>query len=134
MPLKIEVSHRNREINPDSVTSVNGISVYTIDKLAALKRDAYLDRDKIRDLSDIVFICKNYKDKLSYDVKDSIADALERKGLDQYDYLAETQSDVLIDKEKLSDDFLDVWDSLGLISDESENIEDDYECDWDEPV
>ena len=72
-------------------------------------------RDKIRDLYDITFICKNYWDAIPNMMKMQLATVLSYKGLDYFDYLISTQSDELIDNNKLSSDFLDLWDALGLL-------------------
>ena len=125
-PLKIEVSYRNREIAPSDTCIINGLAVYNIDRLAYMKCNAFSSRDKIRDLYDVTFICKNYMNDLSPTVRGVITDALANKGLEQFDYLIATQYDELINKDKLADDYLDVFDALGIISDDewenSENI------------
>lgn len=72
-------------------------------------------RDKIRDLYDIIFICKNYWDAIPNMMKMQLATVLSYKGMDYFDYLISTQSDELIDNNKLSSDFLDLWDALGLL-------------------
>lgn len=114
-PLKIEISYRNKNISPQTITNVNGITVYTIDRLAQLKAGAYQGRDKIRDLFDIAFICNNYFDKLSDATKNHIRDALSYKGFDNFDYIVKTQKDPLINNEKLADEYLKMYDRLGLL-------------------
>ena len=47
-------------------------------------------------------------------------EALERKGLEQYDILINEQSDPLIDNDKLLEDFLNAWDKIGLNFDKDE--------------
>ena len=42
------------------------------------------------------------------------------KGLDYFDLLVETQSDPLIDNDKLLEDFLTAWDKIGLNFDREE--------------
>lgn len=113
--LKIEVSYREQQRNPKNITNVNGIAVYTVDRLAKMKAAAYGARDKIRDLYDIVFICKEKFSDLSEGTKEILSDAIGAKGLEQFDYLVATQKDPLIDKEKLAFDFLEVNDKLGLL-------------------
>lgn len=116
-PLKIEVSYRNRQISDEDWQIVNGIKVYTLDSLARMKANAYNGRDKIRDLYDLTFICNNHFEKLSHGTKNSIRDVLSYKGLEQFDYLVATQSDPLIDKDKLAEGFLKMHDRLGLLTD-----------------
>ncbi len=109
----------------------NGYS-YRINKIATMKSSAYAARDKIRDLYDVVFICKNYFSELSDDVKGFIKEVLQYKGLEQFDYLIHTQKDELIDADKLAEDFLDVFDMLGLMVDreqKEEIMENDFEED-----
>jgi predicted nucleotidyltransferase component of viral defense system len=119
-PLKIEISYRSRNINKNDIDKINGISVYKINRLAYMKCNAYNSRDKIRDLYDITFICKNYYNQLSDDVKGFVCDAFQYKGLEQFDYLIATQSDELIDNDKLAEDILDVYDKLGLIAEKDD--------------
>ena len=112
--LKIEVSYRRKELN--SITTINGIKVYDINQLAIMKAAAYTGRDKIRDFYDICFICKNYFEELHQDVKNVIANAIEYKGIEQYDYIVKDQQDDLIDEKKLLTDFLLVCDKLGIFA------------------
>lgn len=119
-PLKIETSFRRINIADDEVCKIKGIEVYTIDRLAELKSSAYTGRDKIRDLYDVTFICNNYFDKLSENAKRSICDALEYKGLDQFDYIVNNQKDELIDENRLAENFLSAFDKIGLLNTEEE--------------
>jgi hypothetical protein len=43
--------------------------------------------------------------------------AVEYKGLEHFDYIIKDQHDDLIDNEKLSEDFLEMYDRLGLMYD-----------------
>jgi len=119
-PLKIEVSYRKRDINPDETDVINGISVYKIGSLCLMKANAYAGRDRIRDLYDLVFICNKYWNELSESIKAVVRGAVEYKGIEQFDYLMREQSDDLIDKNKLADGFLGMYDKLGLLFDERE--------------
>lgn len=118
-PLKIEVSHRRREIENDKITVIGGIRTYTISEMCKLKCAAYMSRDKIRDLFDVSFIADRYYDQLTPDAKDMLAMALEYKDLDQFDYLVRTQADPLIDSSHLEDRFLRTLDKAGLLRDET---------------
>ena len=117
-PLKIEVSYRRKNIKEDEITKINGINVYTINEICLMKASAYSGRDKIRDLYDICFICNNYWDELSEDVKSFIRVAVEYKGIEQFEYIIKDQKDELIDNEKLEEDFLKMYDKLGILADE----------------
>lgn len=119
-PLKIEISFRKKEIIKDEITKINGIAVYTIDSLCAMKANAYVGRDKIRDLYDLSFICNRYWDKLPAALKAVIRNAVEHKGIEQFDYIMREQQDDLIDKNKLTNDFLEMYDKLGLLYDKTE--------------
>lgn len=46
--------------------------------------------------------------------------AIEFKGIEQFDYIIKTQPDELIDASKLAEDFLSMYDRLGLLYDERE--------------
>ena len=49
-PLKIETSHRRKDIPADELNIVNGILTYKIDPLCIMKTNAYLNRDRTRSL------------------------------------------------------------------------------------
>lgn len=119
-PLKIEVSYRRKEIPSDETEMIKGIMVYKIEPLCVMKTNAYTGRDMIRDLYDITFICNHYYDRLSSQTIALLRGAVEYKGIEQFDYVIRTQSDELIDNDKLAEDFLMMYDRLGLIFDENE--------------
>lgn len=120
-PLKVEVSYRRRDIPHEQYTKINGINVYTIDRLCQMKSSAYESRDKIRDLYDLCYIGDKYYDKLSESTKIRLQDALEYKGLEQFDYIIQNNEDPLIDKDKLAEKFLNLYDKVGLLYDKTEN-------------
>jgi predicted nucleotidyltransferase component of viral defense system len=119
-PLKVEVSYRKRNIPKEQYTNINGINVYTIDMLCLMKSNAYMSRDKIRDLYDLCYIGDKYYDKLSPATKTVLQNALEYKGLEQFDYIVQNNEDPLINKDKLADKFLKLYDKAGLLYDEQE--------------
>lgn len=119
-PLKVEISYRLKNISPNLYHKVNGIQVYSIDRMAQLKASAYQGRDRIRDLYDICFICDRYFSELSEGTLNQVRDALSYKGFENCDYLIETQQDTLIDGNKLADSFLNTFDRLGLLYTEQE--------------
>jgi predicted nucleotidyltransferase component of viral defense system len=121
-PLKIEVSYRNQHIADADIRTINGITVYSIDRLAQMKASAYNARDKIRDLYDVAFITNTYFDKLQQGTMNTISDALLYKGMEQFDYIVKTQHDELIDVEKLADSFLKMYDRLGLLCDDAKEL------------
>lgn len=119
--LKVEVSYRRTNIKDTEYTKIDNILVYNINELCLMKGMAYSGRDKIRDLYDICFICNNYWNELSDDVKNSIRVAIEYKGIEQFEYIVKDQKDELISNEKLENEFLKVYDKLGLLSEETES-------------
>jgi len=114
-PLKIEVSYRRKDIPNIEIKKINGILVYDIETICLMKCAAYAGRDKIRDLYDLTFICNNYFDRLSEPTRAVMRNTVEYKGIEQFDYVIRTQADGLIDNKKLSDDFLDMYERLGLL-------------------
>ena len=123
-PLKVEVSYRKKIIRDSEVTTIGGIKVYDIDSLCLMKSLAYAGRDRIRDLYDLAFIINTFYDDLAKGTIFSVQNSLAEKGIEQFDYLVETQSDELIDKDKLASDFLDMHGKLGLLVDgEIESIQ-----------
>ena len=140
-PLKIEISYRSRSIPANTHHRVNGIEVYTIDRICQLKTGAYQGRDKIRDLYDICFICDRYFEDLSESAKEQLKDALTYKGFDYFDYVTSTQDDALIDKDALAGLYLNMFEKLDLLYSEEEaktisaketnaEKEDDEQEDW----
>jgi predicted nucleotidyltransferase component of viral defense system len=119
-PLKIEASYRRREIDVSETQFVNGILVYGIEELCVMKINAYTSRDKIRDLYDVTFICKQYFSRLSPQTIALLRNAIEYKGIEQFDFIIKDQSDELIDNDKLAEDFLAMYNRLGLLYDHSE--------------
>lgn len=113
-PLKIEISFRKKEIADREKRLINGINVYSIDSMAIMKANAYASRDKIRDLYDVTFIVNNYYESLNPYVADILRDSVGQKGLEQFDYIVQTQKDDLIDENELAENFLTAYDTLGL--------------------
>ena len=114
--LKVEISFRRKELTfKDKCDIINGIRVYNINELCGMKSSAYLSRDKIRDLYDVAFICNNYWDEISESAKSVLRNALEYKGIEQFDYMIATQKDELIDEDKLTESFLMMFEKLGLL-------------------
>lgn len=114
-PLKVEISYRRKNISENEITIINNILVYNICNILILKLNAYNGRDKIRDLYDVTFICRNYWEIIPDVLKIQVQDALSFKGLEYFDMIIKTQSDELIDNNKLASDFLELYNSLGLL-------------------
>jgi len=114
-PLKVEASYRKVDIPHEEVTNKEGITVYTIDALCQMKASAFLARDKIRDLYDLTYILSKYEDQLNDASKSIIRNALEYKGIEQFDYLMASQDDELIDKSILETRVLESYEKVGLL-------------------
>lgn len=113
--LKIETSYRQKNIIEDSdVININGITVYSIDSLFQQKCDAYLGRERIRDLYDVCFIFENYRPQLSKSSIKQLQRAFTYKGIDEVDALVSEQKDVLIDGDELAYKFLSISEAIGL--------------------
>lgn len=120
-PLKIEISYRKKLIDKkDSTQVINGIRVYKINDIFMMKLNAYIVRGKIRDLYDIIFISKKYWNELLPISKDTLSNALQYKGLEHCDYIIREQCDELINNDKLAEDFLNIYDKLGLLAEKDE--------------
>lgn len=109
-PLKVEVSHRIRTVDPESIAVIDGIKTYTISELCELKASAYQNRD----LYDLTFIIEHHYDELTKSAIKAAQCALEYKDVGQFDYLTQTQHDPLIDIDELADSFLNALDKVGL--------------------
>lgn len=71
--------------------------------------------------------CNNYYSELSESTQNLIRDALSFKGFEHFDYIVNTQSDPLIDKNQLAEDYLKMYDKLDLLytSDEKKTLAQD---------
>jgi hypothetical protein len=118
-PLKVETSYRNCSIGDDEFGIVDGIQVYSIERLAQMKASAYGNRDRIRDLFDLSFIVNTYWDDLSTSTRNSIKDVMLGKGIDQFEYLLQDELDELINVDDLLDSFLNAYEKAGLIAEKS---------------
>ena len=92
-PLKIEVSGRERNrlrLLKDKnafYQNINGVNVYNIDKLIAMKINAFNGRDKIRDLFDINFLFEHYPQFFTIANLESIITKLHYCGEEELDLL-----------------------------------------------
>ncbi len=120
--LKLKVSYRKSNINNLRFDKINNIIVYNFDELALMKVVVYSACNRLRDLSDLTFICNNYWNELSSDVKNTITNHISNKGLEKFEYLINTQTDELIDKDKLTFEFLEMYDKLNLVYDSKGEI------------
>jgi len=120
--LKIEVSHR-KVASKKNIKQINGIQVYDIDTLCILKKGAYDNRMRIRDLYDLVFICNNYWDELSPVVKSGVLESLSRDVLERFDYLIRQEHDEYIDVKKLENNLLELLFSLEIIKENKQEKE-----------
>lgn len=118
--LKVEVSYRNKNISDEYTTNINGIKTYKIEYLLAQKNNAFVSRNKIRDLHDLLFIVDTYYDQIPEMFKHTIGNVLAYEGLEKIDYLINQQFDELVDKDKMYDKYFKVLDKLGINFDEEE--------------
>lgn len=113
--LKVEVSYRQKDFNDLKYTEQrDGIVIYRISRLAEMKGMALANRDKIRDIYDICFLIINYKEKIGCTAKNIIQGAFYSKSMADMEWIIDSQKDELINKEKLKDDLLKVYESLDL--------------------
>lgn len=119
-PLKIEVSYRRKNIDELEYEDKDNVTVYNINRMCMLKAAAYSQRDKIRDLYDLAYIVNNFYDELSESTLQTVQDALEYKGIEQFDYLVKNSDDDLANSEELFNNALLMYDKMGLISEDQE--------------
>lgn len=105
---KCEVSYRRGMIDYNRTQYVNGILTYKVNELLAQKCFAYQGRDKVRDLYDIVYLCKHFSNQFSqYELSNVRETLLYKNGLAQFDYLERNSpKDPYVDMQSLSDNFL----------------------------
>ena len=85
-----------------------------------MKVNAYMGRDKLRDLYDVAFICSNYFDELQPVTKALLQNALMYKGMEHFDYIVNQEKDELIDENRLAESFLNMFDQFDLLYTEEE--------------
>ncbi|WP_210669948.1 nucleotidyl transferase AbiEii/AbiGii toxin family protein, partial [Helicobacter fennelliae] len=96
-PLKIEVSGRERNrlrlLKDKNIfyQNINGVNVYNIDKLIAMKINAFNGRDKVRDLFDINFLFEHYPELFAIANLESI--------ITKFHYYGEKELDLLLEDE-----------------------------------
>ena len=89
--LKIEFSMRNA-IKPEDVEIVDGLKVYRIARLADLKTDAFIARDKGRDTYDVVFLLEKYYPEIAQTTLKRIFDNVENKSINWLSNLFDDES------------------------------------------
>jgi hypothetical protein len=95
-------------------SQIDDSNLNNINTLCVKLSNAYIGRDRIRDLYDVCFICKNYWNELSPNSQEALRNAVFQKGFEQFDYIIATQSDELIDNDKLASDFLKAYEILDI--------------------
>lgn len=111
-PLKVEVSYRKKSISSTDICIINQIHVYSIQSIMLMKINAFNQRDKLRDLYDIVFMYHHYS--FNQLVISQLRDAISYKGIEQFDFLVSNQHDDLINVNRLMEGFLSMYYGLGL--------------------
>lgn len=116
--LRVTVSFRRRSLPCEDVTRIDGILVYGISTLCMMKTNAYLQKERMRDLFDLSFIVSRYSDALSAEAFDYAAEAISyRGGSEQLEYIIATQRDSLVDKKAFARIFKEAVRILGVVSD-----------------
>ena len=130
-----KISNINRLINNnnnDDIINSTSVDLHCINKITYNNLLKFQNKAILVNLYNIIFLIKNHWEKLSDTTKDNIKDSFSHKGIDYFEMLLETQSDELIDKEKLQNDFIDIWDKVGLSENDDEDFVDEYEIDYDD--
>ncbi len=118
--VKIEASLRRREIPDGTTRIVDETKVYSLDELCMQKCSAYQSRDKIRDLYDVTWMCTEHYGELGESAKNALLHAFEYRDFEHFDYMAATNTDPLIDLDRLETRFLESFETLGLMTGEPE--------------
>ena len=109
--LKIEVSYRAVQ---SDITTVGGIKTYTINQLLRLKCTAFMAREKVRDLYDILHIYDDYKLLLKDTDLSILRESLSNKDAEVVLDILDIQKDPLIDNDKLGVLYIDVCERLDI--------------------
>lgn len=114
--MKLEASYRMHEVQY-ATTRVNQIRTYTIDSLFQLKLQAFLGRDRIRDIYDILTIYMKYGNMLYPAARDDLKRALTEKSVDVILETIEQQSGAAYDVKQLESLYLNTCIALGVTFD-----------------
>ena len=101
-------------IPPEDTKLINGIRVYTIERIASMRLVAYIRFDDPLDLYDFVFICRHYFDEVSHTLKEVFCDTISYRGLMSLNFHIERDKDPQIDLRKLKEDVLQLGGRLGI--------------------
>lgn len=71
----------------DSSVLEDDIRTYPIDMLAQMKIAAFMSRNRIRDLYDVLFITNNYWEELSQPIHRLYGTGFSEKGIEQFDLM-----------------------------------------------
>ena len=105
-PLKVECSMRN-EIQSQDVEIIDGIRTYKVSRLAELKAEAFVNRNKARDSYDVAFLLDTYPDEIKQNTWDQIRQHVQDRGIND---LCDA-----FDKEKQRDPILSEFDGADVI-------------------
>lgn len=79
-PLRIECSMRG-DTDKEDIETVHGIKTYTVSRIAALKTEAFVKRNKARDTYDIAFLTERYPDQIREETWERIKKHVAEKGI-----------------------------------------------------
>ena len=96
------------------VCLLNGIRVYSIERLASMKLAACADLEGILDLYDTVYICKHYGDRIPRTLTTVWGDFMAYRGMSYLRFYIKCKENVPIDLRKLKEDVLELADKSGI--------------------
>jgi predicted nucleotidyltransferase component of viral defense system len=100
-PLGIDISFRNSYgINEKEVAVIDGIRMYTIEKLAELKVQAFITRTKPRDIYDVSFLLEKYPQAITKGSLNLINTKISNFGIDSFLRILDEDKDVLVNHDK----------------------------------
>jgi hypothetical protein len=108
-------THQEIHKRPSLSAKENHSARIPLEQLAIITEQSYVSRNEIRDLYDLVEICKNHWNELSRPVKSMIQNGFERKGLEYFEYLITIQDDKMLDNIRLKNDLSDILKRLDII-------------------
>jgi hypothetical protein len=103
------------EIKKQDIELVDGIRLYNIPKMAELKTEAFINRNRARDTYDLHFLTDKYPDKIKEETWEKIEQHMKKRGLND---LCDS-----FDRESQTDDLLKKWDSAEIILELDKNIQ-----------
>lgn len=108
--LKIETSFRHPP-NANDIVEIDGIKTYRIGTLISQKMDALVGRTKARDLYDVAFLARHYREEFSAEASEKLAELMKDISAMESRFSLAFEDDTILHPEQLPELLLQLADS-----------------------